>query len=229
MKNLKYLLLIACLFVIACGSKDDKTKLTSQGDLNQWRIFGQGTVKITDENAFTLSVPSLAESKGLIFASGEQLPDDYRVSFEFKTNNDKGVLVMLLAFSHVNGGDLVVPDDYDGNWAYFRDGTQHSAYALALHTSAHQPNTFIRKLPGFDLIAQTHDPFDVSGNQLWNPVIIEKRGGNIKIIQANETLLLETNDYKGRALGKGHLAFRLSPAEKQAFIVSYRNVKLEAL
>lgn len=198
-------------------------------DLSQWRKLGLGNVGIADNQNFTLSVPDLANSKGLIFLSDMMLPDSYRVSFDFKTSNGDGVMVMLLAFTDIQGGDIIVPEDYDGNWPYFRDGVEHSAYAIALHTHAHQPNTFIRKIPGFDLLAQTHDPFETTGASQWNSLTIEKDGPYIKIIQADQVLLLEVKDYDGTPLSEGYLGFRLSPAENQPFEVEYRNLAISAL
>lgn len=197
-------------------------------NLQNWEKLGLGNVGVADDSTFTLSVPDLANSKGLIFLSDEMLPDSYTLSFDFKTSNNDGVLVMLLAFTSIGGDEVIVPEDYDGNWGYFKDGVDHSAYAIALHTHAHQPNTFIRKIPGFDLLAQTRDPFDQIGSMQWNSLTIEKDGGNIKLILEDEELLLEVNDFDGNPLGEGYIGFRLSPAEKESFEVEYRNVSLES-
>lgn len=218
-KSISVLLLIWCNIAVAAMDVD----------ISKWKKLGLGNVGIADDNTFTLSVPELANSKGLIFLSDQMLPDSYRVSFEFQTSNGDGVLVMLLALSGVTGDAVTVPENYDGNWAHFRDGVDHQAYAIALHTHAHQPNTFIRKIPGFDLLAQTHDPFETSGSTIWNSLVIEKNGKNISLIQNNQQLLLEVNDFDGSPLGEGYLGFRLSPAQNQPFEVEYRNLQIEAL
>jgi len=198
-------------------------------ELSDWEKLGIGKICIVDDQAFTLNVPTLDKSKGLIFLSDKALPTDYRVSFDFQTSNPEGVMVMLLAFTDIDGGPVVVPDDYDGNWGYFRDGDDHSAYAIALHTHAHQPNTFIRKIPGFDLLVQTRDPFEHTGSTEWNHLTIEKKGDNIKLMLAEQQLLLEVNDFKDKPLGKGYLGFRLSPAEDKPFTVEYKNLVIETL
>ncbi len=227
--KLLYLLLTASFLITACGNNADAENNTASLALSKWEKLGIGDIQITDNDDFTLSVPTLEDSKGLMFVSEQILPDSYRLSFDFQTNNDQGVLVLLLAFDKVNDTGVVVNDDYDGNWAYFRDGDMHQAYAIALHTHAHQPNTFIRKIPGFTLLAQTHDPFETRGASQWNTFIVEKRGGNLKLILDDEQLLIETNDFMDEPLGKGHLAFRLSPAEKEPFVVHYRNLQITPL
>ncbi len=224
MKSLK-VFISSCLLALALNA----TAAPMAIDLTAWQKLGLGNVGVAGDDTFTLSVPEMANSKGLIFLSENMLPDNYRVSFDFQTSNGDGVLVMLLALTSIDGGDVLVPDNYDGNWPYFKDGVDHSAYAIALHTHAHQPNSFIRKIPGFDLLAQTHDPFETAGSVQWNSLVIEKNGGNIKLIQNNNQLLLEVNDFDGNPLSEGYLGFRLSPAKSQPFEVSYRNLQIEHL
>jgi hypothetical protein len=218
---MKNLMLAITLLLLPCSI------FANELELNNWQKLGLGNVGVADNSTFTLSVPDLENSKGLIFLSNEMLPDNFTVSFDFKTSNPEGVLVMLLAFTSIEDEEIIVEENYDGNWAYFRDGIEHSAYAIALHTHAHQPNTFIRKIPGFDLLAQTHDPFATAGSSQWNSLTIEKNGGNIKLIRENQELLLEVNDFDGSPLGAGYLGFRLSPAENQPFEVEYRNLQIK--
>ena len=197
----------------------------SERTLAKWKLLGIGEVAI-DNSSDSVQLTESNNSKGAMLLSNNMFPKNSVLKFEVKPLSANGVLVVLISASGAQtDGEISVPDNYDGNWEFWKsqESTVQS-YAFAFHTRFHQPYAFVKRNPGFREIQKN---FDLATSENWNAVEISRNQGTLTL-KINGRTVLEEED-TGPELPKGFIAFRIRGPGDGSFSALYRNVTVEAL
>jgi len=217
--------------LVGCAQSAPDSRALSEADLAEWRMLGVGEVLIAPEEGVDLRLEEGADSLGVMLMAPEATGETYRLSFDVRPSGFEGVIVVLTSAAMVEGGGAPeVPEDYRGDWDYWKsDDSPVRSYAWAMHTGFHQPNAFLRRNPGFETLALEPDPMTAgAGAQTyeprWHSVVIRKKGDLLKLKIDGKTIL-ETTDTEG-LLGGGHVLLRLRGPGDGSFHADYRNIVL---
>ena len=160
------------------------------GNLSDWELLGRGELEFDeDENAFMLfETPG---SAGVTVVSPETYGSDVTVTFMARPTTHASVNVVMLNVSDAgSGGDIVVPENYDGNFGFWTAGTVQN-YLFAFHNAAHDRLPFIVKCPGFVTLAEGEKHHVEPGR--WQKVEISRKDSILRL-KVNGITVIETID-----------------------------------
>ncbi len=200
-------------------------------DLAGWKLLGKGNIEIV-EGGHTLKLSEGTDSKGVVLLSPQKYPAEIVLNFKFKPLQHKGIGVVLLSISDLNGQHLTVPKDYDGNLNFWR--SKNSAiqnYIFTFHTAFHQkklqhapyPVALLRRNPGFIELGKGKD------------LVTEEKWYNIEIGREKTTLWLAVDgklvfkvDDPGDTMSGGHIGLRLRGPGDGSFSSLYKDFVIKS-
>lgn len=173
-------------------------------ELAGWRFLGTGTVEY-DAGEDAVMFGEGEGSVGVTLVSPKSYGTSITVSFKVRPSSFESVNVVIISASDkATGGDIVVPDGYDGNFGFWTEGDVQN-YLFAFHNAAHERKPFILRSPGGTLLAEA--PENVMGED-WYDIELGRDGTRLWLKVDGRTIVEGTDpDMKG--LPGGKLGFRL--------------------
>ena len=199
-------------------------------DVADWKLLGKGSVKIVDEGMLKLSEGS--DSKGVVLLSPQKYPANTMLSFSFKPLQHKGIGVVLHSVSDINGQEVNVPENYDGNLNFWRSkNTSVQNYIFTFHTAFHQqrqqhapyPVALLRRNPGFIELGKGKDTVIDEG---WHRIEIGRQETTLWL-SVDGNLVFKINDPR-QALPGGHIGLRLRGPGDGSFSSLYKDFAIKS-
>lgn len=191
----------------------------SPRDLLEWQLVGKGEAKEDiQENALVLTEG--AGSKGITLVSTRSYGRNVIVTFDVKPLSYEGVnFVFISASDRITGGELKVPDDYNGNMVYWTDGMVQN-YIFAFQNGFDESKPFIKKNPGLMDIALAKDLIEGKGSY---KVEIGRKGQKLWLKVDGKTVATGVDKWSG-GLPDGKIGFRLRGPGAGSYTCLFKNV-----
>lgn len=174
-------------------------------ELARWRLLGPGKVELIREQQAVRLIEG-DESKGVVLLSPRVYGKRVVARFMAKPEVYETICVVFLSASAVDGREINVPAEYDGNFDFWR-GPKASVknYTFAFHTGYHQPNAFLIRNPGPVELAKARD---IATAQRWYTVEIGRDGERLWM-RVDDRTVLEGTDTSAGGLPEGHFGLRV--------------------
>lgn len=223
MRHTVHILALLALLATGSGGAAAGEETVGARDLARWQLLGIGEAKVSGDTD-TVTLSEGAGSKGVMLLSPKTYGRRVVVRFKVKASRFEGALVVLLSASASAGGDIPLPKNYDGNFAFWiTPGEGVRNYAFAFHTGYHQPNAFVAKNPGFVKMAESPD---TATGETWHDVEAGRDGPRLWL-KVDGAMLLETTDTMGKELPAGHIALRARGPGDGSFSVRYKSLVIQ--
>jgi hypothetical protein len=217
---------IIVLFIAAtsaCSPRHPReTRAFAIAEVARWDLLGIGDVTLL-EGKGTLRLTEGEGSRGVVLLCPEDFPPDVTFRFRVRPERHEGVNVVLLSVSSVDGGDLRIPSDYDGDFAFWNGAEARAkSYTFGFHTGFHQPEAFVRRNPGAVALAEAPD---VATDEAWYSVEVSRRGDLVRL-GVDGRVVLEAVD-SAPSLPGGRIALRLRGPGDGSYSSLFRDLSVE--
>jgi hypothetical protein len=206
--------------LLACSAPPSATRASpSVEEVARWQLLGVGEATVEGE---VLRLREGAGSKGVMLLSPRECSASCTLRFYVKPESPRGVVAVLLSVSPSAGGELEIPQGYDGALELWQgDSSPLRSYMIAFHTGFHQPRAFVQRTPGAVELQSRPDP---AGGEVWYQVEAG-RGGRRIWLKVDGELALEATDVDQELPG-GRLALRLRGAGDGSFSALFRDFEI---
>ena len=202
---------------IARSSRD-----ISPAELLDWQFLGDGEVRIA-EFAEAVFMHESDDSQGVTLVSPEIYGDNVIVKYQVKPMTYESVCVFIMSASDKNtGGDYTVPDDYNGNFAFWTQQDIQN-YAFAFHNGAHDRKPFVIRNPGMHALYESDRHFS---REVWHDIEIG-RNGNTLWLNIDGESVINVTDANTVQLPGGRIGFRLRGTPGNPGAIQLKNVSIE--
>ncbi|TNJ46030.1 DUF1961 family protein [Tamlana fucoidanivorans] len=193
-------------------------------ELANWDLHGIGSVSY-DKNEKAVKLTESKESLGAMLVSPTSYSENLVVTFKVKPLQHEGVCVILLGLNDLDGGDVTIPKNYNGDFNFWKsEKSTARSHAFAFHTAFHQPNAFIKENPGFINIGLQKD---VVTEEKWYNIEVGKINSRFWMKVNGKTVIDTLSNKKQRIFNKSKIALRVRGPGDGTFSALYKDLVIK--